>query len=199
MILENQSRNKSILIPIFGILLLVGIAYLAYNKFTPKYEDKGYVDVNSTSTDKTNTPPAEEVKVFTDEAKGVTFKYPTLSSLEYISALDWPPKVEVQNAPYTCTQAGKETERAGETKSQIINGRTYCVTKLVEGAAGSMYIQYAYEFEKYAKPVILTFSLRFSQCANYEEDTMKKCESERQAFNVDEVIDNIAQTFVLSK
>ena len=81
----------------------------------------------------------------------------------------------------------------------MVDNRTYCVTKVSEGAAGSIYTQYAYAFPKNSKVVILTFSLRFPQCGNYSEPEKNECEGERETFDVDSIIDRIAQTLKLTQ
>src|SRR5206468_3030165 len=77
----------------------------------------------------------------TASSAGITFSYPEKLSTTYMHAVDWPPKVAVSSTPFSCTEAGTETARAGKTEKVTVAGHTYCVTSLVEGAAGSMYTQ----------------------------------------------------------
>ena len=123
-----------------------------------------------------------------------TFKYPSDLSTKYIMPSDWPPVLNVYNETFTCNQAGKETERAGETKLETIAGHEYCVTRVTEGAAGSSYTQYAYARAANDKTEILTFSLRFVQCGNYDEALMSECEVERAAFDIGPTVDEIFNT-----
>ncbi len=136
-------------------------------------------------------------KIFSDPVKGITFKYPENLETSYINAVDWPPKVQIQDGSFACLEAGKETEQSGQTKLENINNKNYCVTKETEGAAGSTYTQYAYVTEIQNKLVSFTFSLRFIQCGNYEEPKKTACENERKTFNIDNTIDKIAQTTAL--
>lgn len=117
---------------------------------------------------------------------------PTTLATKYISVVDWPPKAQVTTDPFICTQDGSETARAGKTEQKTINGTTYCITTSSEGAAGSVYTQYAYAFPQHNKTVILTFSLRFVQCANYDQPAQKECQTERAAFTPDTILDQIA-------
>ncbi len=125
---------------------------------------------------------------------GKTFKYPASLGTKYISLTDWPPVLNITNEAFSCFQAGAEIERAGETKTEVINGHTYCVTRVSEGAAGSMYTQYAYARAAGSKTEILIFTLRFVQCGNYNEPEMSKCQSERNAFDIGPAVDKIFQT-----
>ncbi len=134
------------------------------------------------------------MKTFIDASTSISFSYPENLPTQYIYTVDWPPKIQVINEPYSCTAAGSETARAGQTESVTINGHPYCVTKVTEGAAGSIYTQYAYAFPYNSKTVILTFSLRFVQCGNYSGMESAACETERASFTVDNVIDGIAQS-----
>lgn len=133
-----------------------------------------------------------------DPQKGTAFRYPENLSTQYINTVDWPPKIQILQESFTCTEAGSSTDRAGRTEQQIINGNTYCVTEVTEGAAGSMYTQYAYAFPKSNRVVILTFSLRFLQCQNYDEAERNACENERSTFAIDSTLDRIARTLSIT-
>ncbi len=139
-----------------------------------------------------NAPNAASLlKTFTDTARGITFQYPEKIPATYIYTVDWPPKVEIVDSPFTCTEAGSEIARAGKTEKITVNNHTYCVTKESEGAAGSIYTNYAYAMEKENKTVIFTFSLRFVQCANYDDPQKASCTAERGAFDIDSIMDTI--------
>lgn len=138
-----------------------------------------------------------EWQSYEDVASGAAFRYPPALTTRFISALDWPPKLQLLNEPFSCTEAGSEIARAGRTEKRMVDTRTYCVTKISEGAAGSVYAQYAYAFPKDGGTAIFTFSLRSVQCANYDEPARRECENERSSFDMDGVIDRIAETIVL--
>ncbi|KKU70531.1 MAG: Integral membrane protein [Candidatus Wolfebacteria bacterium GW2011_GWB1_47_243] len=111
-------------------------------------------------------------KTATDEEKGITFRYPEDLGTTYMRAYDWPPQVAITNGPFECTDAGSEIERAGRTHPWKIDDRTYCVTEVVQGAAGSMYTQYAYAVERGPQVWIFTATVRATQCGNYDEPHM---------------------------
>ncbi len=113
------------------------------------------------------------------------------TSGKYISVVDWPPLAQMIDGPLTCTEAGAVGDRAGQTIKKIINGRTYCVTSVMEGAAGSRYTQYAYATGLNGKTLIFTFSTRASQCENYEPEERVACFAEQEAFNPDPLIDEL--------
>lgn len=119
---------------------------------------------------------------------------PTIPATKYMSPLDWPPKVNIDNKPFSCTEAGTPESGAGRTQKMIINDHTYCVTKEAQGAAGSIYTQYAYARAKGSKTEIFTFSIRRVQCGNYPEPEKSTCETERRAFNEDTFMDQYIQT-----
>lgn len=134
-------------------------------------------------------------QTFSDRATGVTFKYPATLPTVYIHTQNWPPKVAVTNSKFSCTPSGKEITQAGQTTKQTINGVVYCITKGSEGAAGSIYINYTYATEIQNKFVILTFTIREVQCANYSDPQMTACNKERASFNIDPTVDQMFQTF----
>ncbi|HBK33459.1 TPA: hypothetical protein DEP34_01865 [Candidatus Uhrbacteria bacterium] len=141
----------------------------------------------------------------TDSKTGITFQYPKTLLTEYIHTVDWPPQIQVLNEPFTCTEAGSETARAGQTLKRMVDDRTYCVTKKSEGAAGSVYTNYAYAFPLYStdstqaehKTVIFTFSLQAVQCANYDDPQKTACENEQSSFDLDSTVDRMARIMVI--
>lgn len=130
-----------------------------------------------------------------DKDKNFSFKYPKDLGTTYITPADWPPVMTVSNDPFECTVAGSETARAGKTENKIINGGVYCVTKISEGAAGSVYTEYAYTSAIEGKAVTFTFSLKAVQCANYDKPKRSACENEQSTFNVDALVGEIGETF----
>src|SRR6266481_4142275 len=136
--------------------------------------------------------------LFSDPKTGATFKYPPTLVTKYIHPAEWPPKIQITNGPFACTETGSQVTPAGNTQKQTINGRTYCVTKGSEGAAGSIYLTSAYAFPFHNKVAKLTSSLRFVQCANYDEPQKSECNAERSSFELDGIIDRIATTIALN-
>lgn len=135
-------------------------------------------------------------QTFRSATSSVTFRYPEKFPTNYIEAYDWPPQVQVTGGPFLCTEAGEVEGRAGRTEERMIKGRNFCVTEVVGAAAGSRYTQYAYAFENSGKVPILAFTVRAPECGNYAETPeMERCESERQAFNVDAIVHEMAETF----
>lgn len=144
-------------------------------------------------------PPSNEVSTvdwleYADPRRSIAFRYPPDFGTQYIRALDWPPMLQVIEGPFECTEAGEETSRAGRTELETIGGRRYCVTRVAEGAAGSIYTSYAYAFEMGGDVAILTFSARAVQCGNYDEPQRSACDAERAAFDPGAVVDAVART-----
>ncbi len=182
---DNDNMKLKNFIMILMVILIVGLAW-----WLMEYASSRSNAPESTSENNTSS----SLLTYADIASGVTFQYPEKLETKYISVVDWPPKVQITNPPFACTPAGLETDRAGETKKVVVNGNTYCITKVVEGAAGSMCTQYAYAFLKNGSVPIMTFTLKSVQCANYDEPSKSECETERSSFNIDPTIDKIANS-----
>jgi hypothetical protein len=191
MIFEQQSKNKTVLLVIFALFLIGGVSYIVWSQFSSGPE----AIVCTQEAEQCPDENADVVwKTFADDTQGISFRYPENPVDKYMEAIDWPPKVQILNEAFTCTEAGSETARAGQTLKRMVDNRTYCITKVTEGAAGSVYTQYAYAFPKDNKTVIFTFSIRYVQCGNYSEPEKTECENVRTAFDLDSAIDRIAQT-----
>jgi hypothetical protein len=148
---------------------------------------------SSTNPQESRTNVPEGWKTATSSS-GVTFAYSEDLGTKYIDPVDWPPRVQVSKEVFTCTEAGSENAPAGKSEKKIINRRTYCVTKETQGAAGSIYTQYAYATSRDDSVLIITFSLRFVQCANYPDLQKSECDGERSNFSIDNTVDKIAET-----
>lgn len=213
MMFELYSKNKKILFAVFALVLLAGISYLAVIKFSDSSEpvfctmearlcsDGSYVGRTGPKCEFAKCPEIKVEagwKIFNNSAQGISFQYPDSFQTTYMRALDWPPQVQIINESFECVEAGSEIDRAGRTEKHVISGREYCVTKKTEGAAGSIYTQYAYALPRGDKVIIFTFSIRATQCGNYPEPQKIECENERASFNIDSLIDRVAQTFRLT-
>ncbi|MEN9913253.1 MAG: hypothetical protein RLY66_661 [Candidatus Parcubacteria bacterium] len=162
---------------VFLAALVIGLIFLP-NKFTTK------VDVADESSWKT----------FSDPSTGISFRYPESLPTTYIHAIDWPPQARVLSDAFSCTDAGQETARAGKTESRTIGGKNYCVTTLIEGAAGSTYSQYAYVTSYKNGTAVFTFTTQSPQCANYDGPQQVLCNDERSAFDLDGIVDSMMST-----
>jgi hypothetical protein len=209
----DMTHSKNIIIGLI-ILVIIGLGVFYYIKERKDIDgeqivctmdakmcpDGSYVSRSGPKCEFDACPTASvtdswETKV--DAASKVEFKYPKSIEKEYITATDWPPVARIASEKFSCLEAGLETGRAGITGLFVVNGNSYCVTKVSEGAAGSTYTQYAYARDVLGKNVILTFTLRFPQCANYNDPKKTECETERTAFNLNGLVDQIFGTMKL--
>lgn len=131
-----------------------------------------------------------------DRASGLTFRYPAKLPTEFISTVDWPPKIKISNQPFICVESGLEIAQMGKTEKRTVGGDEYCVTTKTEGAAGSVYTNYTYIVQKDGKAIVFTFTLRATQCANYSDPQKTACEKERASFDIDNIVDRMAKSIV---
>ncbi len=176
--------------------------------FTAPGTDSGYLEAftlsakDGTEIDKVSVllrfggSAAADWKTATDSA-GNSFLYPASLGTTYVQTVDWPPQLQLLNQAYSCLTAGTSTAPGGQTAAVAINGRAYCQTKEVEGAAGSIYTQYAFAFARDAKTAILTFTIREPQCVNYDDPQKTACENEENNFSINNTVDQMAQSLVL--
>ena len=125
---------------------------------------------------------------------GITFQYPKEILAEHISEAKWPPKLIIEDRSFICNPSGNEIQQGGQTEQRLVDNRVYCITKESEGAAGSTYTAYTYEFPKDYQTGVITFTLRFVQCQNYDDPKASECESERSTFDIDGTVDRIVQS-----
>lgn len=129
-------------------------------------------------------------------AQGIRFMYPRLLPTTYVSGVEWPPIIERTANTYSCSE-GPITAADGplkETVRRMVEDREYCITTMDEGAAGSLYRTYEYAFEFGGVAHRAMFTLRFPQCENYDEPQRSLCSNEQQTFDIDGLMDRIAQS-----
>lgn len=162
---------------IISFILLIG-GFLALNSYI--YHAKQEIDIQESNIS------FEEI-VFPEEVESE--EQPSFDhslSLKYIELVEWPPQIHSFDESYSCIPGGNEFEQEGITEEKIIERHSYCVTKVTEGSLGNYYTRYSYASAQEAQGVnILTFSLRFSQCANYNEPQQRECEQEQTDFDPD--------------
>jgi len=128
----------------------------------------------------------------------VTYQYPKELLAKYISVAEWPPVVKIATGTYSCKTTPQEVSSKSDITSQrMVDDRIYCVNVKHEGAAGSVYSSYTYITPKNGKLVNVSFTLRYPNCNNYDEEQNKACASEREAFDIDATVDRIVQTVKL--
>ncbi len=147
------------------------------------------------NTEPVATHPTVPDDWLTSSSGGVTFSYPANFKTTYYKPFDWPPQVQILNQAYSCNEAGAPGERTGETDMKVINGREYCVTRVTEAAAGTVYNQFAYAYALDAnRTAVLTFTTRHPNCGVYSDPQRTACEEELQKFSIDDVIGEIVET-----
>lgn len=183
-------RFFKIIATIFVAIALLATAAYYYNNTKKTIEQSDYLPEASDSG--VNDDWAE----FSNEE--YSFNYPVDIGTSYVHLLDWPPTVQVLNEEFSCLEAGQEIDRAGRTEAVTIKGQEYCRTVVSEGAAGSIYTQYSYAFEQDDNVVILSFSTRVPQCANYDEPQALACEAEKSSVDIDDLANRVASTFTFN-
>lgn len=161
------------------IAVVVGLSYLSKSGNTPP-------DQTGTTTPPVTIDTSGWLTATSTSA--YDFKYPREFDLQFVQPVDWPPVLRVISDKFSCTAAGTETAQAGKTELITLGGKPVCLTREVEGAAGSMYTQYAYAFELPEGTGIFTFTFRQPQCGNYGVPTSTVCQAEEDAFDLNPLI-----------
>lgn len=129
-------------------------------------------------------------------SQGIQFMYPEALSTTFVSAQEWPPRVELTANSYSCTEGPIEAADGPLTilTRKMVGDREYCVASFNEGAAGSTYTTFEYTTQQGDFVPRIVFTLRYPQCANYPEPQASACRSEQERFDIDGLVDRIAQS-----
>ncbi|MFA6307709.1 MAG: hypothetical protein WCS88_04625 [Patescibacteria group bacterium] len=184
MIFEHSSKYKKTLLFIFLFILAGGV----------------FVFLQKPNSNEANKIP-EVVEKKSDNLwqrynkDGLSFQYPEKLTTQYIFVHEWPPVVEITTETYYCKITPQEVSGVSEITSQrMVDDRIYCVNVKHEGAAGSVYSSYIYTTARNNELVKISFTLRYPNCNNYYGEQNMICSSEREAFDMDAIVDRIVQT-----
>jgi hypothetical protein len=110
-------------------------------------------------------------------------------NLNIVKVDEYPEELWVENGEIECNETFPGSSLAIRINKREINGKKYCVMASSEGAAGSVYTQYAYFSVIGDNIYIIKFTARYNSCLNYPEEEIIKCTTERENYNLDILID----------
>jgi len=156
-----------------------------------------------------------EVKIIIEEIDNESEKQPHYNILvylnsEYIGSQDWkvkivneeekyPPKFKITKGQIDCKETSSESGLLSRTVKRKIDGRIYCIESASEGAAGTIYTQYAYSTIKCGSLITVSCVIRYPQCMNYSEPQRTECANERETFDLDKIISYIVKNLSIKK
>jgi hypothetical protein len=159
------------------------------------------------------SPP--EVKIMVEEIDNGSEKQPHYNILvdlnaEYIGSQDWkvnmvneeenyPPKFKITEGQIDYKITSSESGLLTSTAKRRIDGRIYCIESTSEGAAGTIYTQYAYSTIKNGSLITVSCVIRYPQCINYNEPQRTECAKERETFDLDKIISYIVKNLSVEK
>ena len=204
----HHSKLLETLVIVFTLVLLGCIFFFVWAKIAIKpvqmvctneaklCSDGSYVGRTGPNCEFAACPsdPTEGWQISSDSKSDITFKYPEKISADYITPQDWPPKVLVSDKPFSCIESSETKALQDKVVKKYIAGRIYCITTSSEGAAGSTYVEYTYMTDKNGELITVNFILRYPQCLNYDDPRQTECKDEQQSFDLDGLIDRVAQS-----
>lgn len=139
------------------------------------------------------------IKSLYTEEKDIESNLPESFKANYISFQNYSsgiypievyPKLEswVENGQIECNETPQELSTQLRVSKREINDHKYCIGASSEGAAGSVYTQYAYTTVINDKVYMIKFVARYVNCSNYPEEKMIECSKEREQFNLDSLV-----------
>jgi len=177
--------------------------------------DGRIVLLNNTVEDEGENVSPPEVKIMVKEIDNGPEKQPHYTILvdvntEYIGSQDWkvnivneeenyPPKFKITEGQIDCTITSSEGGLLTSTAKRRIDGRIYYIESTSEGAAGTIYRQYAYSTIKGGSLITVSCVIRYPQCINYCEPQRTECANERETFDLDKIVGYIVKNLSVEK
>jgi len=184
--------NKNIfLILVIIFIVIVVMATGAYSCGIQEISDGNYqaedkiILLTGIGEDEGENLSQPEVKIIIEEIDNGSEKQPHYNILvdlntEYIGSQDWkvkivneeekyPPEFKITEGQIDCKITSSESGLLSRTVKRRIDVRLYCIESLSEGAAGTIYTQYAYSTIKNGSLIMVSCVIRYPQCINYSE------------------------------
>lgn len=178
-------NNKYLLI-IIGILAVL-LAFFAIKSYI-QVPYQVLVDTVDDQQDNQDTVPPQVLPVNNPPTYSTTLP-------QYISGqTGWPPVIQSSTTVYSCFPA--VPNEVSKIVQKVISNRIYCVTTVIEGAAGSRYGEYTYTRANGAGTKTTSFTLRWPSCGVYGgpgDAQYDQCQSNQNTFfgNLDLLIDSL--------
>lgn len=216
---EDLIMNKNICL----VLAIIFIVIVVMGAWTDWIESGGIQEIsdgnyqadgrivllNSIVEDEGENVSPPEAKIMVKEIDNGSEKQPHYAILvdlntDYISSQDWkvkivneeekyPPKLKITEGQINCKKTSSESGLLTRTAKRRIDGRIYCIESTSEGAAGTIYTQYAYFTIKNGSLITLSCVIRYPQCINYSEPHRTECANERETFDLDKIMGYIVK------
>lgn len=180
---------------VYAYLIVLFVVIVGGGLYLYKEHQAAYDWVEAPATDNQNPDSDTSLTMYTDPQSGVTFGYPSVMPERYVTEADWPPIFTYSPEVIACQSTSDSTSTPGYTSTTtLINGHEYCLSEQTEGAAGSVYHTYRVGYEKDGGYLLFSFSLRYVQCLNYDMPESEVCQAEQDSFDINTLIDMIAQS-----
>jgi len=171
-----------------------GVSAVATHRYYSRYYSLWSI------TENTNSEPNNNLWAIATNDKGIRFQYPKELLAKYVSTVEWPPVIKIETGVYSCEITSLELSSLSDiTSERLVDDRVYCINVKHEGAAGSVYSSYTYTVLRNSKLVKLSFTLQYPNCNNYDDEQREACTSEREAFDIDGIVDRIIQSITLTQ
>ncbi len=170
-----MKKNKLIII-VLSIALLITFYFLSISVYPDNKADKTKASLDS-----------------------IKFSNLELSNWPYTSFQDWALELKKVDPDYQLICEESDLLDSSALKRSLkINDRLYCVKSQSEGALGSVFTSYSYITLIDDLLIKLETTLRQVNCNNYDEPVQGDCLAEREAFEIDEIIDSLIEVNFLN-
>ena len=146
---------------------------------------------------KTDVITLSNSDALTDDASKYTYDYPEDFGSAYVSAVDWPPTLDIANGPVNCVETSGSADMGRITRKNI-NDELVCLVVVNEGVAGSEYNRYFYAVEREKFVFVYGFTTQEVRCENYDEPEMMECKESQSTFKPDAIAETMIATTKLN-
>jgi len=145
-------------------------------------------------TDVITVPNSDKL---TDDSSKYTYDYPEDFGSEYVSAVDWPPTLDIANGPVNCVETSGSADMGRITRKNI-NNELVCLVVVQEGAAGSEYNRYFYAVEREKFVFVYGFTTQEVRCESYSDEQAQECAEVQSTFKPDDIAERMITTTKLN-
>lgn len=204
----SNSKHRRIMLAILAVIAVIGLAALAWfnsipgskkvNQVTCNAETRKCFDGSSVgrvgpNCDFAACPIPTERATTTPPVNAEPLNYDEFVPDAYKDGANWPPYVSSESGKLSCDDTkGDNPDQV--TVKKTIGGREYCITVLYDISNDNFSnVSYSYRTQIGDNIGLVSFSLHYPKCENYEDEQKAECDAQRQKFNPEVVAESIVK------
>jgi hypothetical protein len=199
--LKDENRDKGLFDLSIGEE--IEIRGLLIPEKSEKYNSQGVIEIQELYVIEEEEEELAEVE--REVAGDISYTIPAVTA-NYMTFSNWQVNViddkeilleRVLDDQLVCVETESTSSLSSRVSRIYTSSAEYCLEANSEGAAGSVYTDYSYYTLFDDNLVLIQFTVQYPQCVNYDGNEQEECATERENFNLDDIVDEVRSSIII--